>query len=252
MRTMKDVQTMSIPCSRSISSPGHGHETAAVLADLIVRASRQSLVPGRFGIGVLKDNGFHGDKADMFYIHPPEHSMRDWWDDKTDTFVPMQTYCTNSTFVRFTRTGSRQCKCHGHPLDKVEPDLEDPLRYADGTAASTRVKVKDFLKDMMSTTDGLRRDIPPAVSHLLIGFDQSTGQIRAPPNERILATTQKLCRFAWSKVRQPITGLLVTFGHNSVKGTDVTTYFTGWKPTSIQVSNGRQPTREALPRLNSL
>ena len=170
MISSREVSTISIPCCRSKSTPGLGHETAAVVVHYLLSAATGVLEPGKFGVGPLKSNGFHGNDADMFYIHNPEDAAQDWWNPQVNTFVPMRTFCKNSHKVRTTRTGAIQCKCHGHPLDPELPQAADPLRYADGTRMATRVRAQDFITRMRRAAQHIFDSLPSDVHEVLYGL----------------------------------------------------------------------------------
>jgi hypothetical protein len=199
----------------------------------------------------MKPTGFHGDKADAFYIHACEDVMRDWWNDKHDTFVPMRTFCTNSSFVRVTRTGGRQCKCHGHPVDQAEPGLDDPLRYADGTILATRMQVRHFLKHMMTAADACHDAVARGQSNLIIGYNHGDETMMPPLTPVVIDATAQLCKYGWSKTRQPITTLILTFNQPGVSGTDVDTYFIAWETGThlpVEYALGREDDGETLGR----
>ena len=230
MRLMKDVVTMSIPCIRSGTSPGHGHETAAIVADLIVRASQRKLEAGAFGVGTPKVNGFHGGKDDMFYLHEASDATRDWWDVRSDTFLAPATFCTNHAFVRTTRNGSKQYKCLGHPVDKVLPDADDPLRYADGTELTTRMKAETFLQNMITITDKVGTKLPAGTYDCFVGYDDDNHELLKPPSIEAEEATKMLTQYYWSKRRQPVTALLLFYGATKVEPCERDhTYFVAWK-----------------------
>ena len=116
---------------------------------------------------------------------------RDWWHPDHDTFVPMEVFCTNSSFVRVTRNGSRQCKCHGHPLEPELPGQEDPLRYADGTRMATRVRAADFLRNLHAkieaifegSTDGVP-DAAPREYLVYLGYNDADYTLMEPKNDK--------------------------------------------------------------------
>ena len=173
MRAMRDVTTMSIPCIRSSTSKGHGHDAAAVIADLVVRASKKQLAAGTGGLGKIKPNGYHGSDRDAFYVHRAEDGVRDWWNPTTDTFVPPRQFCTNHVFVRTTRSGSQEYKCLGHPTAQLTKREDDPFQYADGTELSTRVKKERFIQNMWKSVAAVEATLVGDYS-LFIGYNVGT------------------------------------------------------------------------------
>ena len=213
---MRDVDSISIPCIRSRTAAGLGHEAASIIVHHLLRASNGLMTPGRFGVGVVGENGFHGNETGTFYVHEPELSVKDWWNHKCDTFVPMRVYCTNSSFVRRTRTGAQQCKCHGHPLDPELPGETDPLRYADGTATATRVRARDFISKMRSATEAIFTHAD--VTQSFFGYDDANWELASIDREVDREAVLKLTQFFWSAVRQPFTAVHIGKGEWECRG----------------------------------
>ena len=212
-RSMRDVKSLRVPCQMSHDRPGLGHDVAACITHLLYMASRQEVESGRCGVGVLKPNGFHGLDNDLFYVHEPDQAVRDWWEPRIDTFVPARVFCTNNSFVRYTRTGNKQYKCHGHPLETDHLLVDDPLHYADGTKLATRTRAEDFLRKIRVSVQRVGEQLRLTATSPMTGvrFGMFVDGCQTPANPTTLEACRLLTRYHWSLTHEPLTGILVFF-----------------------------------------
>ena len=221
----RDVDTLSIPCRRSFQSEGLGHENASIIMHYMLKASNNLLEQGQFGVGAIKSDGFHGNPGGIFYIHEPECSTKDWWNHHHDTIVDREVFCRNSSLVRTTRTGSKQCKCHGHPINDL-PGSDDPLHYADGTKQATRVRAHEFLDSVKTAVEGIFIGAP---QDFLFGFSDADYALWPTESPEQELAVQLLGQFFWSTKRQPCTTIFISNKDNPLDANDRHEgYLTAW------------------------
>ena len=221
----RDVDTLSIPCRRSFQSEGLGHENASIIMHYMLKASNNLLEQGQFGVGAIKSDGFHGNPGGIFYIHEPECSTKDWWNHHHDTIVDREVFCRNSSLVRTTRTGSKQCKCHGHPINDL-PGSDDPLHYADGTKQATRVRANEFLDSVKTAVEGIFIGAP---QDFLFGFSDADYALWPTESPEQELAVQLLGQFFWSTKRQPCTTIFISNKDNPLDANDRHEgYLTAW------------------------
>ena len=185
-----------------------GQERAAAVAHTAYAASRMEDSLGRFGCGVPKPNGCHGDARNEFRVHSFGYVVNNQdWDPMVETFAPREAFCWNSVEVDNIR-GVQRCKCLGHPPQVPDELHPRKIMYADQTVGQVREHIESVflsLKELASKVDGT----------LHLGHTGETFHSCPPEREQLLLHALS---FYWTHCKEPITGMCV---HNRIKESTV-------------------------------
>jgi len=166
-----------------------GKEKAASLAYTAYVASQlQAGDRPRYGCGIAKTNGCHGDARDEFYVYPFEDFVRrsgvTRFDPRSETFVGAEGFCWNCQLVT---EGDGYCKykCLGHSVGNSASPSHRDIQCADSSFGIVReqsegmfLMAKQLVKDL---------EAPPRADGtvLSLGFFDNSFHACPPQLERL-------------------------------------------------------------------